>query len=196
MSHVLQWMQFWALICNRWPELFSSGTNSYTPESRTEWSTSLAHTIHSLIHSQALIVQDGPLACLSGFLDHTHTDTQQDSSGPAISLSQAHTITALLSLRQCFPQDVPSSGTIVMCHTIYLNMFYFIKMYIILNFGIMCENLSGYWEQRCEHLYAIFNHILNTNQKFCISSFLNNNSIIYFSVLHQHPNGQLQIQHK
>jgi hypothetical protein len=28
-----------------------------------------------LIHSQALIVQDGPLASLSGFLDHTHKDT-------------------------------------------------------------------------------------------------------------------------
>jgi hypothetical protein len=28
------------------------------------------------IHSQALIVQDGPLASLSVFLDHTHTDTR------------------------------------------------------------------------------------------------------------------------
>jgi hypothetical protein len=28
------------------------------------------------IHSQSLIVQDGPLAPLSGFLDHTHTDTR------------------------------------------------------------------------------------------------------------------------
>jgi hypothetical protein len=28
------------------------------------------------IHSQALIVQDGPLACLFGVLDHTHTDTR------------------------------------------------------------------------------------------------------------------------
>jgi hypothetical protein len=28
------------------------------------------------IHSQALIVQDGPLASLSGFLDLTHTDTR------------------------------------------------------------------------------------------------------------------------
>jgi hypothetical protein len=27
-------------------------------------------------HSQELIVQDEPLASLSGFLDHTHTDTQ------------------------------------------------------------------------------------------------------------------------
>jgi hypothetical protein len=29
-----------------------------------------------IIHSQALIVQDGPLTSLSGFLDHTHTDTR------------------------------------------------------------------------------------------------------------------------
>jgi hypothetical protein len=28
---------------------------------------------HLAIHSQALIVQDGPLASLSAFLDHTHT---------------------------------------------------------------------------------------------------------------------------
>jgi hypothetical protein len=28
------------------------------------------------IHSQALIVDDGPLAYLLGFLDHTHTDTR------------------------------------------------------------------------------------------------------------------------
>jgi hypothetical protein len=28
------------------------------------------------IHSQALVVQDGPLASLSGFLDRTHTDTR------------------------------------------------------------------------------------------------------------------------
>jgi hypothetical protein len=27
-------------------------------------------------HSQARIVKDGPLASLSGFLDHTHTDTR------------------------------------------------------------------------------------------------------------------------
>jgi hypothetical protein len=39
-------------------------------------------------HSQALIVQDGPLASLSGFLDHTHTDTRWDSSGRVISPSQ------------------------------------------------------------------------------------------------------------
>jgi hypothetical protein len=31
---------------------------------------------HSFIHSQALIVQDGPLASLSGFLDHTYKDTR------------------------------------------------------------------------------------------------------------------------
>jgi hypothetical protein len=32
--------------------------------------------INSFIYSQALIVQDGPLVSLSGFLDHTHTDTR------------------------------------------------------------------------------------------------------------------------
>jgi hypothetical protein len=29
----------------------------------------------SFIHSPALIVQDGPLASISGFLDHTQLDT-------------------------------------------------------------------------------------------------------------------------
>jgi hypothetical protein len=32
--------------------------------------------IQIFIHSQPLIVQDGPLTSLSGFLDHTHTDTR------------------------------------------------------------------------------------------------------------------------
>jgi hypothetical protein len=32
--------------------------------------------IHSVIHSQALIVQDGPFASLFGVSDHTHTDTR------------------------------------------------------------------------------------------------------------------------
>jgi hypothetical protein len=32
--------------------------------------------INSLIHSQELIVQDGPLASLFGFLDHTYIDTR------------------------------------------------------------------------------------------------------------------------
>jgi hypothetical protein len=40
------------------------------------------------IHSHALIVQDGPLASLLGVLDHTHTDTRQDSSGRVINPSQ------------------------------------------------------------------------------------------------------------
>jgi hypothetical protein len=33
-------------------------------------------TTDTFIHSQTLIVQDGPLASLSGFLDRTHTDTR------------------------------------------------------------------------------------------------------------------------
>jgi hypothetical protein len=33
------------------------------------------------IHSQALIVQDGPLASLLGFLDHTHTHTHTHTNG-------------------------------------------------------------------------------------------------------------------
>jgi hypothetical protein len=32
-------------------------------------------TFRRILPSQALIVQDGPLASLFGFLDHTHTDT-------------------------------------------------------------------------------------------------------------------------
>jgi hypothetical protein len=36
----------------------------------------VTQTIHSFIHSQALIGQDRPLASLFGFLDHTHTDTR------------------------------------------------------------------------------------------------------------------------
>jgi hypothetical protein len=32
--------------------------------------------IYSFIHSQTLIIQDGPLASFSGFLDHTHKDTR------------------------------------------------------------------------------------------------------------------------
>jgi hypothetical protein len=43
---------------------------------------------HSFIHSQALIVQNEPLASLSGFLDHTHTDTRYDSSRWVISPTQ------------------------------------------------------------------------------------------------------------
>jgi hypothetical protein len=35
-------------------------------------------SLDSFIHSQALIVQDGPLAPLSGFPDHTHGRTPQD----------------------------------------------------------------------------------------------------------------------
>jgi hypothetical protein len=34
--------------------------------------------IHSFTHSQALIVQDGPLVSLSGFLDQTHGKTPLD----------------------------------------------------------------------------------------------------------------------
>jgi hypothetical protein len=33
------------------------------------------HMNQAFIHSQALIVQDGPLVSLSGFLDHTHIQT-------------------------------------------------------------------------------------------------------------------------
>jgi hypothetical protein len=40
------------------------------------------------VHPQALIVQNWPMASLSGFLDHTHTDTRWDSSGRVISPSQ------------------------------------------------------------------------------------------------------------
>jgi hypothetical protein len=44
--------------------------------------------IHSFIHSQALIVQDKPLASLSRFLDHTYKDTRRDFSGRVISPPQ------------------------------------------------------------------------------------------------------------
>jgi hypothetical protein len=48
-------------------------------------------TLCSFIHSQALIVQDGPLASLfvvSWSHTHTHTDTRWNSSGRVISPSQ------------------------------------------------------------------------------------------------------------
>jgi hypothetical protein len=40
---------------------------------RDHWEHSMLSEFRSFIYSQALIVQDGHLASLSGFLDHTHT---------------------------------------------------------------------------------------------------------------------------
>jgi hypothetical protein len=47
------------------------------------------------IHSQALIVQEGPLASLFGVsvITHTHTDTRQDSSGRDQPVAETSTYT-------------------------------------------------------------------------------------------------------
>jgi hypothetical protein len=60
------------------PCVFFAVVHLLVPDTIETWEVprGRSRTAQSSIHPQALTVQDGPLTSLSGFLDHTHTDTR------------------------------------------------------------------------------------------------------------------------
>jgi hypothetical protein len=64
------------MICILWHVAFIPVFESHLTELEFDLSIIQSTVYIGLIHSQAIIVQDRPLVTLSGFLDHTHTDTR------------------------------------------------------------------------------------------------------------------------